>query len=71
MEQVFHYIALCLFDLQVKEGLDALFFNVVVLGVLQTPRGIVWHKNPWDLVIIELTEVHGTSQVLRCFFSNS
>lgn len=55
----------CLFCFQVKEGLDALFFNVVVLGVLQTPLGIVWHKNPCDLVIIELTDIYGTIKVRR------
>ncbi|XP_066918681.1 E3 ubiquitin-protein ligase rnf213-alpha-like [Clytia hemisphaerica] len=45
----------------VTEGVDALFFNVVILGMLQTPLGKVWHKNQQDYVIIEMTTTHTNS----------
>ena len=46
--------------------MDELFFNVVVLGCLQTPLGKVWRKTEYDMVIIECTDtIHDSVSLKR------
>ena len=40
---------------QVKSGLDALLFNLLILGVLKSSSGQVWRRRVSDLYMIELT----------------
>ena len=40
---------------QVKSGLDALLFNLLILGVLKSSSGQVWRRRLSDLYVIELT----------------
>ncbi|XP_066922902.1 E3 ubiquitin-protein ligase rnf213-alpha-like [Clytia hemisphaerica] len=41
----------------VQEGLDILFFNVFVLGSMQTKTGKVWRKNNNDMCYVEMTKI--------------
>ena len=38
-----------------KSGLDALLFNLLILGVLKSSSGEVWRRRVSDLYVIELT----------------
>ena len=38
-----------------KSGLDALLFNLLILGVLKSSSGQVWRRKVSDLYVIELT----------------
>ena len=38
-----------------KSGLDALLFNLLILGVLKSSSGQVWRRRVSDLYVIELT----------------
>ena len=38
-----------------KSGLDALLFNLLILGVLKSSNGKVWRRRVSDLYVIELT----------------
>lgn len=40
---------------QVKKGLDALLFNLLILGMLKSSSGEVWRRSSSDLYVIELT----------------
>jgi len=41
----------------VYEGLDTLFFNMFILGSLETKTGKVWRKNSNDMCYVELTDL--------------
>jgi len=55
------------FCIKVYEGLDILFFNIFVLGSLETKTGKVWRKNCIDMCYVELTEVIRSNVILFIF----
>lgn len=40
---------------QVTSDLDALLFNLLILGELTDERGRIWRKSSYDLYILEIT----------------
>ena len=55
---------------QVRDGLDHLLFNLLILGGLCNSHGKAWKRKPQDLYVIEITDFalqHRHSRVSRNF----